>query len=100
LRSEPYGTIGHISNRRQCPTTIQIAERPWPLAISGLQLANDQAGVADQMIDGPVEMATCGDAAMNRMQPALPTAYGFRRCLPVLQKMQHTGWFEYSMNLQ
>ena len=52
------------------------------------------------MIDGPVEMATCGDAAMNRMQPALPTAYGFRRCLPVLQKMQHTVWFEYSMNLQ
>ena len=52
------------------------------------------------MIDGPVEMATRGDAAMNRMQPALPTAYGFRRCLPVLQEMQRTVWFEYSMNLQ
>ena len=52
------------------------------------------------MIDGPVEMATRGDAAMNRMQPALPTAYGFRRCLPVLEEMQRTVWFEYSMNLQ
>jgi hypothetical protein len=52
------------------------------------------------MIDGPVEMATRGDAALNRMQPPLPTAYGLRRCLPVLQEMQPTVWFEHSMNLQ
>ena len=45
-------------------------------------------------------MATAGDAAVDRMEPALPTAYGFRRCLPVLQEMQPTVWFEHSMNLQ
>src|SRR4030095_5004452 len=39
------------------------------------------------------------DPAVNRMQPALPTAYGFRRRATMLEEVQHTVRLEHSMNL-
>src|SRR5207342_3844587 len=92
-----------LSSSSLCPTprstSVQIAERSRSVAVSGLQLADDQSSIGDQVVDGPIQMAASGDTAVCRVEAVLPSTYGFGWRPPVLEEMQLTARLEHPMNL-
>src|SRR4029453_14272188 len=93
------GSIRPTSRGSKGPTPIEVTEGARPIAVPGLHLTDHQPGVGDQFVDRAVYMAASDHPAMQRMNPALPAAYGLCRCPPMLEEMQRTFRLEHSMNL-
>ena len=80
------------------PAAIQIAEGPRTVSVPHLQLIDDQTGTRDQVVDRSLDVAAAGDPAVQRMQPALPSAYGLTWRAPVLEEVQDAIGLENPMH--
>ena len=56
--------------------------------VHGIHLCDVKAGIADQTVNGPVDMAAAGEFAPHRINPGLPAPDVRIRCQAMFAKQQ------------